>query len=192
MQHSAHEAVANGGSQVVQGIRLGKNSLATVQDLEIALDAAVHINKHLNRELHSLSEQLRCAEADKHAWEAHARRLAMQLAKYKLASGGRVACVLCVEGVVVEVVCLRQFEGRLHAHKQMPIIHTETHLVPALAPASPSCPLQTSRRRSKNNSSLRPSCRNYQAVTATTRTANTSRTFSSSSRYHSSQMTPQQ
>lgn len=80
----AHEA---NGTQVVQGIRLGKHSLATIQDLEIALDAAVHINRHLNKELQHVSEQLRCAEADRLAWEAHAKRLALQLAKYKLASG---------------------------------------------------------------------------------------------------------
>lgn len=73
--------------QAYQGIRLGKNSLVTVQDLEIALDAAVHINRHLNKELESVNEQLRRAEADKHAWEAQARRLAMQLAKHKLLSG---------------------------------------------------------------------------------------------------------
>lgn len=80
-------AEANGGSGaqvVVQGIRLGKQSLTTVQDLEVALDAAVHINRHLNRELQSLSEQLNKAEADRHAWEAHAKRLAMQLAQHKL------------------------------------------------------------------------------------------------------------
>lgn len=75
--------------QAYQGIRLGKNSLVTVQDLEIALDAAVHINRHLNKELESVNEQLRRAEADKHAWEAQARRLAMQLAKHKLLSGSQ-------------------------------------------------------------------------------------------------------
>lgn len=82
-------AEANGGSStqvVVQGIRLGKQSLTTVQDLEVALDAAVHINRHLNRELQSLSEQLSNTEADRHAWEAHAKRLAMQLAQHKLAA----------------------------------------------------------------------------------------------------------
>lgn len=88
-------AEANGGSGtqvVVQGIRLGKQSLTTVQDLEVALDAAVHINRHLNRELQSLSEQLSNAEADRHAWEAHAKRLAMQLAQHKLAAAEAGAC----------------------------------------------------------------------------------------------------
>jgi hypothetical protein len=87
--HNPGGAEANGGSGaqvVVQGIRLGKQSLTTVQDLEVALDAAVHINRHLNRELQSLSEQLSKAEADRHAWEAHAKRLAMQLAQHKLAA----------------------------------------------------------------------------------------------------------
>ena len=79
-------ADANGDRQVVQGIRLGKHSLVTVKDLEVALDAAVHINRLLNQELITLSEQLRSAEADKHAWQAHARRLAAQLAEHKLAA----------------------------------------------------------------------------------------------------------
>lgn len=79
-------AEANGDKpQVVQGIRLGKDSLVTVKDLEIALDAAVHVNRLLNQELKNLSEQLQAAEADRHAWEAHARRLARQLAEQKLA-----------------------------------------------------------------------------------------------------------
>lgn len=100
-------AEANGNTpQAIQGIRLGKNSLATVQDLEIALDAAVHINRHLNRELEGLSEQLRRSEADKHAWEAQARRLAKQLAKYKLSGRcavrlwGRQPCWCCACAVL--------------------------------------------------------------------------------------------
>jgi hypothetical protein len=55
------------------------------------LDAAVHINKHLNQELSNLLEQLRTAEADKHAWEAHARHLAMQLAQHKLEAAAAAA-----------------------------------------------------------------------------------------------------
>jgi hypothetical protein len=85
--HTPVAVAANGTPQPVQGIRLGKNSLATVQDLEIALNAAVHVNKLLNEELQKLSEQLQHAEADKHAWQAHARRLATQLAQHKLEAG---------------------------------------------------------------------------------------------------------
>lgn len=84
--HNPSGADANGSStQVVQGIRLGEQSLTTVQDLEVALDAAIHINRHLNRELQNANEQLLNAQADRDAWQAHARRLAGQLAQYKLA-----------------------------------------------------------------------------------------------------------
>lgn len=113
MQPPAVEA--NGTPQAVQGIRLGKNSLVTVQDLEIALNAAVHVNQLLNQELLKLSEQLQHAEADKHAWQAHARRLAMQLAQHKLDAGGvkfrsctpacvSPACSCCWRSAVVHLV----------------------------------------------------------------------------------------
>ncbi len=86
-------AEANGDKpQIVQGIRLGKDSLVTVKDLEVALDAAVHINRILNQQLLDACELLRCAEADKHAYEAHVQRLAKQLAELKLllAESGRL------------------------------------------------------------------------------------------------------
>jgi glutathione S-transferase len=103
--HNPVPVEANGTPQAVQGIRLGKNSLATVQDLEIALNAAVHVNKLLNEELQKLSEQLQHAEADKHAWQAHARRLAMQLAQHKLAAG-KAICLGCCARMCASYVLL--------------------------------------------------------------------------------------
>jgi septal ring factor EnvC (AmiA/AmiB activator) len=58
-----------------------------VEDLELALDAAVHVNQHLNREIEAILQQLQRSEHERRAWQEQARRLAKQLARYKRAVG---------------------------------------------------------------------------------------------------------
>lgn len=75
-----------------------KDRLAKIEDLELALDAAVHVNRHLNTEIEAVLQQLLRAEQERAAWQEHARRLAKQLARYKRAAGARrcgvaVCCV---------------------------------------------------------------------------------------------------
>lgn len=83
---SAALAGANGagsGDGVVRGIRVGANALSTLADLELALNAAVHVNAALNEQIEAAVAQLARAEQERLAWEQHARRLAAQLARCK-------------------------------------------------------------------------------------------------------------
>ncbi len=76
-----------------------KDKLTRLEDLELALNAAVHVNRHLNKEIESVVQQLQRAEQERHAWQEHARRLARQLAKYKrAAAAGERSCVHCSAG----------------------------------------------------------------------------------------------
>eukprot|EP00879_Flechtneria_rotunda_P012306 GHRR01012853.1.p1 GENE.GHRR01012853.1~~GHRR01012853.1.p1 ORF type:complete len:360 (+),score=161.42 GHRR01012853.1:289-1368(+) len=68
------------------GIRWSKDRLARIEDVELALDAAVHVNGHLNKEIEAVVQQLQRVEQERQAWQQHARRLAQQLAKYKRAA----------------------------------------------------------------------------------------------------------
>jgi septal ring factor EnvC (AmiA/AmiB activator) len=83
------EGDINGGAVVVEKpVRWSKDRLAKLEDLELALDAAVHVNRYLNKEIEAVVQQLQRAEQERHAWQEHARRLARQLAKYKRAAAG--------------------------------------------------------------------------------------------------------
>lgn len=73
---------------VEKPVRWSKDRLAKLEDLELALDAAVHVNRYLNKEIEAVVQQLQRAEQERHAWQEHARRLARQLAKYKRAAAG--------------------------------------------------------------------------------------------------------
>lgn len=77
----------NEAVSVEKPVRWSKDRLAKLEDLELALDAAVHVNRHLNKEIEIVVQQLQRAEQERHAWQQHARRLAKQLAKYKHAAG---------------------------------------------------------------------------------------------------------
>jgi predicted nucleic acid-binding Zn-ribbon protein len=64
--------------------RLGTVSgerFATLGDLELALQAAIHVNQHLNREIEAVLNRLHKAEQERTAWQQRAQHLAKQLAK---------------------------------------------------------------------------------------------------------------
>ena len=64
--------------------RLGTVSgerFATLGDLELALQAAIHVNQHLNREIEAVLNRLHKAEQERTAWQQRAQLLAKQLAK---------------------------------------------------------------------------------------------------------------
>lgn len=68
-------------------IRWSRDRLVRIEDLELALDAAVHVNRHLNREIEGLIQQIDRERQQRQAWEAQAKRLAHQLAQCKRAAG---------------------------------------------------------------------------------------------------------
>jgi hypothetical protein len=104
-----NEADFNGGAVVVEKpVRWSKDRLAKLEDLELALDAAVHVNRYLNKEIEAVVQQLQRSEQERHAWQEHARRLARQLAKYKRAAAGMgsVSCsMLCLIKCYQDNVC---------------------------------------------------------------------------------------
>lgn len=93
---AAPEANGSSAPSVIRGIRFGKNSISTLHDLELALNAAVHVNQHLNLEIEAALQQLQRAEQERLAWEQHARSLALQLARHKRAAA--VAAAAAADG----------------------------------------------------------------------------------------------
>lgn len=52
---------------------------ATLQDLELALEAALSVNQHLNQEIESVLQRLKQVEQERDAWQQRAGQLAKQL-----------------------------------------------------------------------------------------------------------------
>jgi acyl-coenzyme A thioesterase PaaI-like protein len=52
---------------------------ATLEDLELALEAALSVNQHLNQEIESVLQRLRQVEQERDAWQQRAGQLAKQL-----------------------------------------------------------------------------------------------------------------
>lgn len=82
-------------------ITWSNSQLARIEDLELALDAAVHVNRHLNKEIEGLLQQIEREKQQRQAWEQQAKRLAQQLSQYKRAAGvflllSCASCVLCL------------------------------------------------------------------------------------------------
>eukprot|EP00878_Enallax_costatus_P039869 GHUV01045797.1.p1 GENE.GHUV01045797.1~~GHUV01045797.1.p1 ORF type:complete len:441 (+),score=116.28 GHUV01045797.1:347-1669(+) len=78
------------GSVVPNGnrpLRWSRDKLARIEDLELALDAAVHVNRHLNKEIEGLIQQIERERQQRLAWEEQAKRLAQQLSQHKRAAG---------------------------------------------------------------------------------------------------------
>lgn len=79
--------VINGNKDIDRPVRWSRDRLARIEDLELALDAAVHVNRHLNREIEGLIQQIDRERQQRQAWEEQAKRLAQQLAQHKRAAG---------------------------------------------------------------------------------------------------------
>eukprot|EP00877_Chromochloris_zofingiensis_P011552 jgi/Chrzof1/6650/Cz19g04100.t1 len=58
-----------------------KDRLVRFDDLELALEAAIRVNKHLNGEVEAVIQQLHKVEQERDAWQQRAQQLARQLAK---------------------------------------------------------------------------------------------------------------
>ncbi|GBF89363.1 hypothetical protein Rsub_01935 [Raphidocelis subcapitata] len=75
------------------GQQLPKSTLAKLEDLELALDAAARVNKHLNAEAAALVSELRRAQRERDAWQRHAQQLARALAAERRRKAGGGASV---------------------------------------------------------------------------------------------------
>lgn len=59
-----------------------------LEDLELALDAAARVNRHLNEEAQALIAELRRAQRERDAWQRHAQHLARCLAAERRRKAG--------------------------------------------------------------------------------------------------------
>lgn len=66
-----------------------------LEDLEVALDAAARVNRHLNAEAQALVSELRRAQRERDAWQRHAQHLARCLAAERRRRAGE-GVRLCV------------------------------------------------------------------------------------------------
>ena len=62
------------------GQTLCRSNPHRLEDLEVALDAAARVNRHLNTEAQALVSELRRARRERDAWQRHAQHLARCLA----------------------------------------------------------------------------------------------------------------